>query len=298
LTKKIAEIGNKIIKASDKPDMNCTFRILNNPTINAYSTASGEGSFIYVNTGLLDIIESEDELAGVLAHEIAHAVKKHQIKFLKSEFWTVAGTRMFLEFTAEVIRARLGPTLAPYPRPLTQFYTEKIRPVIHYITRFLGSNTVAPIIVTIMQGYGKEQKLEADALAIRYMAKAGYQPTAYIAFLKKLKSIRDKLKINEKNYASCLINAKPGLEKRIKYVEKLISELEYKRNNMKNKKLLTLILMSVIIGLFNYGFAKKQLLKNQLFMKKLIGCIFINKKLLLCLSGFGHKVQAIHQQFI
>jgi len=78
-----------------------------------------------------------------------------------------------------------------------------------------------------MQGYGKEQELEADALAIRYMAKAGYQPTVYIAFLKKLKSIRDKLKINEKNYASCLINAKPGLEERIKYVKRLILESKY-----------------------------------------------------------------------
>jgi len=223
LTQKIVEIGNKIIKASDKPDMNCTFRILNDPTINAYSTASGEGSFIYVNTGLLDIIESEDELAGVLAHEIAHAVKKHQIKFLKSEFWSTFVGSFLLEFGAGVAGIYLGHTLAPSD----VIRAQQIGEIVTYTTGFLGSKAVAPIIVTIIQGYRKEHELEADALAIRYMAKAGYQPTAYIAFLKKLKSIRDKLKINEKNYASCLINAKPGLEERIKYVKRLILESKY-----------------------------------------------------------------------
>jgi len=223
LTKRIAEIGNKVIKASDKPDVNCTFRIINNPTINAYSTASGKRNFIYINTGLLDIIESEDELAVVLAHEIAHAVKKHQIKFLKSVAWSVFVKNFLLEFGADVAGIYLGPVLAP--SAASAVHTSQI---VTSTTAFLGSKAVAPIIVTIVQGYGKKQELEADALGIKYAAKAGYQPTAYIAFLKKLKSIKDKLKINEKNYASCLINAKPGLEERIKYAEKLISELEYK----------------------------------------------------------------------
>ena len=166
--------------------MNCTFWILNDPTINAYSTASGEGSFIYFNTGLLDIIESEDELAGVLAHEIVHAVKKHQIKFLKSEFWSTFVGSFLLEFGAWVAGIYLGHTFTPYDAIRGEYISQ----IGACTTAFLGSKAVAPIIVTIMQGYGKEQELEADALAIRYMAKAGYQPTAYIAFLKKLKSIK------------------------------------------------------------------------------------------------------------
>lgn len=67
LNLRIAEIGKRIVKVSDKPDMKYIFRVINDPTINAYSAAGG---FAYINTGLLDILESEDELASVMAHEI------------------------------------------------------------------------------------------------------------------------------------------------------------------------------------------------------------------------------------
>lgn len=78
LSKRISEIGNRVAKASEGSDMKYTLRIINNPAINAYSAAGG---FIYVNTGLLDILESEDELASIIAHEIAHVSKSHQINF-------------------------------------------------------------------------------------------------------------------------------------------------------------------------------------------------------------------------
>lgn len=80
LNRRINEIGDKISKAPDKPqNIKYTFRVINDPTINAYAAAGG---FIYVTTGLLDILDSEDELAAVLAHEIAHVNESHQIKWV------------------------------------------------------------------------------------------------------------------------------------------------------------------------------------------------------------------------
>ena len=69
INKRITEIGNRVAKVSDKPDTKYTFRIINDSNINAYSVSGG---YIYINTGLLDVLESEDELASIISHEIAH----------------------------------------------------------------------------------------------------------------------------------------------------------------------------------------------------------------------------------
>ena len=59
-----------------------TFKIVDDKDVNAYSLPGG---FIYVNKGLLDIVRSDDELAGVLAHEVSHAAHHHMIKLLKEQ---------------------------------------------------------------------------------------------------------------------------------------------------------------------------------------------------------------------
>lgn len=82
------------------------------------------------------------------------------------------------------------------------------------------------MVVPMIKGYGKEQELEADAFAVQYIKKAGYDPNAFISVLKSFMSIKDRLELSEKkNYASHLINAEPGLEERIKNVEELVSKL-------------------------------------------------------------------------
>src|SRR5207247_1497435 len=59
-----------------------TFKIVDDKDVNAYSLPGG---FVYVNKGLLDYIHSDDELAGVLGHEIAHAAHHHMMKLLKEQ---------------------------------------------------------------------------------------------------------------------------------------------------------------------------------------------------------------------
>lgn len=61
---------------------NYTFKIVDDKDINAYSLPGG---FIYVNKGLLDYVHSDDELAGVLAHEVTHALHHHMIKLQREQ---------------------------------------------------------------------------------------------------------------------------------------------------------------------------------------------------------------------
>ncbi len=59
-----------------------TFRVVDDKDINAYSLPGG---YIYINKGLLDYVHSDDELAGVLAHEITHASHHHMVKLMREQ---------------------------------------------------------------------------------------------------------------------------------------------------------------------------------------------------------------------
>lgn len=217
LSERISEIGNTVAGVSERPGMNYTFRIINDPTINAYSVSGG---FIYVTTGLLDILESEDELAGVLAHEIHHTNASHQMKFIYAAYQRrIAGSILGI-FFGYLLGAGAAHAVAnsPYYAMSEQLAQERVRTAVK-----LGMALGDEIGVWMVKGYGKEQELEADARAVEYTQKAGYDPQALISVFKKLISIRKALGINERNYVSSLINAEPGLEERIRNAELILS---------------------------------------------------------------------------
>src|SRR5258706_8226318 len=68
--------------SSDVKKFAYTFKIVDDKDVNAYSLPGG---FIYVNKGTLDYVHSDDELAGVLAHEIAHASHHHMMKLIREQ---------------------------------------------------------------------------------------------------------------------------------------------------------------------------------------------------------------------
>lgn len=77
----VSTLGQRIAQTSERPNLQYQFFVVDDQSVNAFSIPGG---FIYVNTGLLRIVESEDELAAVLAHEIAHVVARHGLRNLKS----------------------------------------------------------------------------------------------------------------------------------------------------------------------------------------------------------------------
>lgn len=225
LNKRINEIGNRVVKVSDRPDIKYTFRVVNDSTINAYAAAGG---FVYINTGLLDVLESEDELAALLGHEIAHISKEHQINFIyaahqKRVAGTIAGICIGVALAAAGAYA-MGP--APPSYSPSYGYHQQLSSQMVDLGLQAGSALGDAMTVSMIGGYGKKQELEADALAIQYTKKAGYDSDALVNVFKRLISVRDRLRLNEQNYISNLINAKPGLEERIKQAEDLISKAE------------------------------------------------------------------------
>ena len=76
----INQIGQRLAKTSQRPDIPYTFQVVDDDSINAFATMGG---YVYVNTGLIAAADNEAELASVVGHEIGHIVARHSIGQMK-----------------------------------------------------------------------------------------------------------------------------------------------------------------------------------------------------------------------
>jgi len=179
----ITEIGNKLAEASEMKEMKFHFRILKEDGPNAFSIPGG---YIYVTYDLFDYVQSDNELAGILAHEIAHIVHNHALK----------QTRDNTKYTLLTILAVL----------LTREPDVGV----------LGKLTT----ITLLNQYSREYEEEADLTAIDLLIKTGYNPVGFLTFLERLYA-REMFK-PEVNLG--IFQTHPDTENRINYVRNKLIE--------------------------------------------------------------------------
>jgi len=150
LTAYVNRIGQKMVKHSHRPDIKYHFTIIDAPDINAFALPGG---YIYINRGLLAFLDSEAQLAAVLAHEVGHVTARHVVK---------------------QDTARTGATTLSI---LSVFTTGSA--VLGDVTNLVSSVAV--------KGYGREMELEADGLAAEYLFNSGYNPKAMVEAIGVLK---------------------------------------------------------------------------------------------------------------
>lgn len=200
----LSSIVQRLSSGCPREDLSFRVRVINSPVINAYAASGG---FIYVNSGLLDILESPDELAGVLAHEVAHVCQSHSIKTIRSAYHKRATGQWAGFILGTIAGAYANSTLSRGGNNYADLTG---------IGQFLGGRIGESLAEFSLKGYSKELEIEADDLAVVYMHKAGYDPYALLGVFKKLKQFRDQLAVADRNrYRSALVNKEPGLENRI-----------------------------------------------------------------------------------
>ncbi len=158
----VTEVGNKIAAVSHRPDLEYTFTILDSPAINAMALPGG---YVYVNRGLLTYMNSEAELAAVIAHEIGHITARHAVQ--------------------QQARGAVANAAARVGGIVTAVATG---------SGYAGSqiSQVASIWAqTGLSGFGREMELEADSLGAEYLLNAGYDPSAVIDVVTVLKNQED-----------------------------------------------------------------------------------------------------------
>jgi predicted Zn-dependent protease len=135
------------------------FVIVDDETINAFAASGG---FILVNKGLVKAAKSEDELAAVLAHEIAHTVRGHAIGSIKKS--RMAGVyKEMLDSTVQLDEQQLG--------TLTKAFEGAMDDMIDGM---------------VVKGYSRDTEFEADRVGLKILADAGYDPQAFIKLLESL----------------------------------------------------------------------------------------------------------------
>jgi beta-barrel assembly-enhancing protease len=148
----VRQLGEKLVAQSfaAKSQYKFSFHVLADPrTVNAFALPGGP---IFITEGLLRLLKSEAELAGVLGHEIGHVIARHSSERLAKQQLTQGLLGALVVGSGDYTTAQIG--------------------------QMVGS--------MINMSYGREDELESDALGIRIMAEAGYDPRAMIRVMEVL----------------------------------------------------------------------------------------------------------------
>lgn len=184
----IDKIGRRILKHADDSPFSYTFSVIKSSGINAFATPGG---YIYVYEGLINLSENEAQLAGVIAHEIAHATSRH-----------IADT---IEKSQKVNMATLLAILAG---------------------AFLGGSAEGAAAVTSFSmaaatslnlKYTRDNEEEADRKGMRYLTGSGYDGQAMLDFLKIMRQFE-----YYSNSIPSYFLTHPGTGDRIRYLDGLL----------------------------------------------------------------------------
>ncbi|WP_100640355.1 M48 family metalloprotease [Marinobacter salexigens] len=189
LTLYVREVGHKIARVSDRPDLPYEFVVLNSSVPNAWALPGGK---IAINRGLLTQLDDEAQLASVLGHEIVHAAARHSVQRMQKGMLISAGV------------AGLGFALSDN----------------EWAGLLMGGAAVGAQLALAQYGQGDE--LESDYYGIVYMKKAGYDPLAAV----ELQELFLKLSQGQQaGFVDGLFATHPPSAKRVRENNKLANEL-------------------------------------------------------------------------
>jgi predicted Zn-dependent protease len=152
----VNEVGRWLSLQTERPDLPWQFGVLDSSDINAFATPGGT---IFITNGLLQRMDNESELAGVLAHEMVHVLRKHHLAALqKAARMDIAG-----EIAGEALKDRGN----------SEVLNKAIK---------AGTEVYA-------RGLDKEDEFEADRMGIVIATRAGYDPYGLPAVLQMLDAI-------------------------------------------------------------------------------------------------------------
>ncbi len=157
----VNKIGDKIISALPPQPFNYNFYIIKEDSYNAFASPAGN---IFINSGLFEAMENEEELAGILSHEIAHVLCRHISQRIKRQ--SKIGLITLAGMAAGIFLGLEG--AGAVSSALT-----------------LGSVAAGQ---SISLAYSREDEIQADQLGLKYLNKAGYSGSGLLTMLKKIRS--------------------------------------------------------------------------------------------------------------
>lgn len=185
--KQIAAMTAPLLEVAGKGRYHFQFHILNDTNINAFAVPGGH---IFIHTGLLHAADTPEEVAGVLAHEIAHVTERHGFRRL------INAAGLYL---------------------IVQFFFGDTSGAMAVLTE--GSRLL------LEQSYSRDFEREADDVGWNYLVKANIDPRGMIRFFKRMK---EEAKHPQLRGALQLLNTHPATDERMRRLEEKWNKLEKK----------------------------------------------------------------------
>jgi len=154
VTEYVNRVGQNLVRNSDAR-VPFTIKVIDSDEVNAFALPGG---FFYVNSGLVLRANEESELAGVMAHEIAHVAARH-------------GTKQATK--GDIVQLASIPAMIFIPYTWAGY------------AAYQGMNFLIPM--TFLK-FSRDAEREADFLGLQYMYKAGYDPNSYVTFFERIQS--------------------------------------------------------------------------------------------------------------
>ncbi len=145
LQRYVQALGQELARESERPELPWSFRVLDDPSVNAFALPGG---YLYVTRGILAHLASEAELAAVLGHEIGHVTARHSVSQMSRQQLAQIG----LGLSVGLATLASGIDLSP-----------------------LGSLAGAGLSLLFLK-YSRDDESQADALGLAYLLQQGYDP--------------------------------------------------------------------------------------------------------------------------
>lgn len=148
----LAVLGDSIASIADRRDLNWSFKLVNSREVNAFAIPGG---FVYINRGLIERADNLSEVAGVLAHEIAHVTQRHSIQQMQK----ATGANLGL-----IAGCILAPAICQNP----------------------AANAMQVAAGGLFASFSRSDESEADDAGVDYLIRAGIDPNGIPEMFRKL----------------------------------------------------------------------------------------------------------------
>src|SRR5688500_1208718 len=150
LQRYVSNVGLRLARASERPNLPWHFTVVDEPAVNAFALPGG---YIYLTRGILAFLNDEEQLAGVLGHEIGHVTARHS-------------AQQYTKATSAGLGLALLSIFVPQTRPL--------------------QGVAETALGVLFLKHGRDDEMQADRLGVEYTAKTGWNPAGVAGMLTTL----------------------------------------------------------------------------------------------------------------